>query len=42
MTDDFFEHPIRNSPYSYPARHWELDEDGQPTNASRKIAENPS
>jgi type III restriction enzyme len=27
----FFERPILNSPYSYPARHWELDEDGQPT-----------
>jgi type III restriction enzyme len=32
MTDDFFEHPILNSPYAYPARHWELDADGQPTN----------
>jgi type III restriction enzyme len=32
MTDDFFEHPILNSPYAYPAQHWELDEDGQPTN----------
>ena len=31
MTQQFFEHPILNSPYSYPARHWEL-EDGQPTN----------
>lgn len=27
----FFEHPILNSPYAYPARHWELDRDGQPT-----------
>jgi type III restriction enzyme len=32
MTDDFFEHPILNSPYGYPGRHWELDPDGQPTN----------
>jgi type III restriction enzyme len=32
MTDDFFEHPILNSPYAHPARHWELDEDDQPTN----------
>lgn len=32
MTDQFFEKPILNSPYSYPARHWELDADGQPTN----------
>ncbi len=32
MTFTFFDHPILNSPYSYPARHWELDEDGQPTN----------
>lgn len=27
----FFEHPILNSPYEYPARHWELDSQGQPT-----------
>ena len=32
MSYDFFEHPILNSPYAYPARHWELDGDGQPTN----------
>jgi len=30
--DAFFERPIINSPYSYPARHWELDSDGLPTN----------
>lgn len=29
---DFFEHPILNSPYIDPSQHWELDEDGQPTN----------
>ena len=27
----FFERPILNSPYEYPAKHWELDKDGQPT-----------
>jgi type III restriction enzyme len=27
----FFEQPILNSPYEYPARHWELDASGQPT-----------
>jgi len=32
MTDQFFERPILNSPYAYPAKHWELDADGQPTN----------
>src|SRR5579875_312347 len=32
MAEQFFENPILNSPYAYPARHWELDEDGQPTN----------
>jgi type III restriction enzyme len=32
MSDQFFEQPILNSPYAYPAQHWELDEDGQPTN----------
>ena len=31
MTDAFFEKPILNSPYAYPARHWELDDWGQPT-----------
>ncbi len=31
MAADFFEKPILNSPYDYPARHWQLDEDGQPT-----------
>jgi len=32
MESQFFERPILNSPYDYPARHWELDESGQPTN----------
>jgi type III restriction enzyme len=32
MPDQFFEQPIRNSPYAYSGRHWELDADGQPTN----------
>jgi type III restriction enzyme len=31
MSNPFFEHPILNSPYEYPVRHWELDKDGQPT-----------
>ena len=31
MSDRFFDHPILNSPYEYPSRHWELDESGQPT-----------
>ncbi len=31
MTDAFFDHPILNSPYEYPRRHWELDAAGQPT-----------
>ncbi|QFY42130.1 hypothetical protein F6R98_05380 [Candidatus Methylospira mobilis] len=31
MENPFFEKPILNSPYAYPARHWELDEKGQPT-----------
>ncbi len=31
MSDAFFEKPILNSPYYYPSSHWELDEDGQPT-----------
>jgi len=31
MTNPFFDHPILNSPYESPLRHWELDNDGQPT-----------
>ena len=31
MSTSFFDHPILNSPYEYPTRHWELDESGQPT-----------
>ncbi len=30
-SNPFFDHPILNSPYERPARHWELDDDGQPT-----------
>lgn len=32
MPLSFFDHPILSSPYEYPARYWELDESGQPTN----------
>jgi type III restriction enzyme len=42
MTKAFFEHPILNSPYECPQRHWELDESGQPTQQiieSRRKAE---
>ncbi len=42
MENRFFEHPILNSPYQYPAQHWELDEQGQPTQkvvATRRRAE---
>ena len=31
MDNRFFEQPILNSPYAYPSRHWELDDQGQPT-----------
>ncbi len=31
MVNRFFEQPILNSPYEYPASHWELDDQGQPT-----------
>lgn len=31
MENLFFSHPILNSPYEHPSRHWELDKDGQPT-----------
>jgi hypothetical protein len=31
MDNQFFERPILNSPYDDPMRHWELDDQGQPT-----------
>ncbi len=31
MSNHFFERPILNSPYECPIRHWELDDQGQPT-----------
>ncbi|MEX2163520.1 MAG: DEAD/DEAH box helicase family protein [Sulfuricaulis sp.] len=31
MENPFFEKPVLNTPYAYPLRHWELDEEGQPT-----------
>lgn len=31
MENEFFNRPVINSPYEYPARHWEIDEQGQPT-----------
>lgn len=31
MSNPFFDQPILNSPYEVPTRHWELDDQGQPT-----------
>ena len=42
MSNPFFDHPILNSPYDCPKRHWELDTQGQPTQKileSRRRAE---
>jgi len=42
MSNPFFNHPILNSPYARPSRHWELDASGQPTQQileSRRRAE---
>lgn len=42
MENRFFEHPILNSPYQYPPRHWEMDASGQPTQQiieTRRIAQ---
>jgi len=42
MSNPFFDHPILNSPYEPPRRHWELDATGQPTQQiveSRRRAE---
>ncbi len=41
-TNPFLNHPILNSPYETPRRHWELDPEGQPTQkvmAQRRRAE---
>lgn len=35
-SNPFSDHPVLNSPYERPLRHWELDEQGQPT---QKIVE---
>src|ERR1041384_3759549 len=37
MSNPFFDHPILNSPYECPRRHWELDSQGQPT---QRVMEN--
>ncbi len=37
MNNRFYEDPILNSPYERPARHWELDKEGIPT---QKVVEN--
>lgn len=37
MSNSFFDHPILNSPYEYPHRHWELDAEGQPTQKIRQF-----
>jgi len=42
MDNPLFEHPVLNAPYQYPMRHWELDDQGQPTQQiieSRRRAE---
>ncbi|HEX6694066.1 MAG TPA: hypothetical protein VF035_05095, partial [Longimicrobiales bacterium] len=42
MSTAFFDKPILNSPYERPGRHWELDDEGQPTQRiveSRRRAE---
>lgn len=31
MDNRFFDKPVINSPYKYPSQHWELDDQGQPT-----------
>lgn len=42
MSNPFFDHPIQNSPFECPKKHWELDPQGQPTQKileSRRRAE---
>ena len=40
MNNQFFEKPVLNSPYEYPGQHWELDDDGQPTQQIIKSCHN--
>lgn len=37
MDNHFFEQPVLNSPYEYPGRHWELDDQGQPIARPRTL-----
>ena len=37
MSNPLFDHPIVNSPYECPRRHWGLDSQGQPT---QRVMEN--
>ena len=42
MSNPFFDRPILSSPYAPPAKHWELDPEGQPTQRvieSRRLAQ---
>jgi|GEM_PF-2082932 len=39
MDNRYFEKPILNTPYTYASRHWEVDDQGQPT---QKIPERPN
>ena len=42
MSEPFFDKPILNSPYAIPTKHWELDENGQPTHRikdTRRLAD---
>ncbi len=36
MSNPFFDQPTLNSPDAHPARHWELNSAGQPTQATKE------
>ena len=42
MSNPFFDHPILNSPYEPPTRHWELDGQGQPTHKILETRRRPA
>ena len=42
MSNPFFDHPILNSPYECPQRHWELDAEGSRRRRSSNTAAAPS
>ena len=41
MSNPFFDHPILNSPYECPQRHWELDPDAEVREPPARVYHRP-